>query len=283
MSKQHILFNSKANNGKGKAAAEAAAALLGGECSIEDITEIKDIREYLNNADPDDKIVLCGGDGTINHLANDLGGQAPGHTVLYYPAGTGNDFLRDVAGENSRELVTLDPYIVDLPTVEVKGRRRLFLNNVGFGIDGYACEVGDEHRAKSDKPVNYTSIVIKGLLFHFKPANAEVTVDGKKYTFKKVWLAPSMNGRCYGGGMMIAPAQDRLAEDRALSLVVVHDSGKLKILSIFPSIFKGEHVSHTDIVTIIKGHDITVKFDRPCALQIDGETVKGVTEYHVTR
>ena len=34
-----------------------------------------------------------------------------------------------------------------------------------------------------------------------------------------------------------------------------------------------------DCVTVIEGKDITVKFDRPTPLQVDGETVLGVTEY----
>ena len=50
---------------------------------------------------------------------------------------------------------------------------------------------------------------------------------------------------------------------------------------IFPSIFKGEHVKHTKQVEVLRGHEITVEFDRPTALQIDGETVLGVTSYTV--
>ena len=46
--------------------------------------------------------------------------------------------------------------------------KRRFINGIGFGIDGYCCEVGDQLKAKSDKPVNYASIAIKGLLFHYK-------------------------------------------------------------------------------------------------------------------
>ena len=88
-----------------------------------------------------------------------------------------------------------------------------------------------------------------------------------------------MNGRYYGGGMNMAPTQDRLNEERKLSLVVMHGSGKLKTLMVFPSIFKGQHISHTEMIAIHEGHDITVKFDKPTALQIDGETVLGVTEY----
>ena len=29
----------------------------------------------------------------------------------------------------------------------------------------------------------------------------------------------------------------------------------------------------------MKADEVTVKFDKPCALQIDGETILGVTEY----
>ena len=134
---------------------------------------------------------------------------------------------------------------------------------------------------KSDKPINYAGIAIKGLLFHYKPTHAKVTVDGVTSEFDRVWLAPSMNGRLYGGGMNIAPEQDRLAKPKTLSLVVLHGSGKLKTLVVFPSIFKGEHVKHTEMVSIMTGKEITLEFDRPVALQIDGETVLDVTRYTV--
>ena len=80
---------------------------------------------------------------------------------------------------------------------------------------------------------------------------------------------------------MTAPAQVRNNPDGTLSVVVMHGSRKLKTLMVFPSIFKGEHVSHTEMVDVITGKDITVRFDRPTVLQIDGETIKNVTEYSV--
>ena len=91
-----------------------------------------------------------------------------------------------------------------------------------------------------------------------------------------------MNGRFYGGGMMVTPMQDRLCEDKTLSVCVLHHSGKIKTLAIFPSIFKGEHIKSKKHSTVFTGKHITVKFDRPVALQIDGETVLNVTEYSVT-
>ena len=90
-----------------------------------------------------------------------------------------------------------------------------------------------------------------------------------------------MNGRFYGGGMMVTPDQHRGNAEGKVSVCVMHGSGKIKTLAVFPSIFKGGHVKHTEMVEILTGHDIEVRFDRPCALQIDGETIRNVTSYSV--
>ena len=50
---------------------------------------------------------------------------------------------------------------------------------------------------------------------------------------------------------------------------------------IFPSIGKGQHLKYTKAVDIREGNEITVRFDVPCALQIDGETYLNVSEYKV--
>ena len=50
---------------------------------------------------------------------------------------------------------------------------------------------------------------------------------------------------------------------------------------VFPSIFKGEHIKKTKMVKVYEGHEITVVFNKPTALQIDGETVKNVLTYTV--
>ena len=89
-----------------------------------------------------------------------------------------------------------------------------------------------------------------------------------------------MHGRYYGGGMDVTPGQDRL-EKTTETCGVMYGSGKLKTLMVFPSIFKGEHVKHTEMFTQLEGDRISVKFDVPTAVQIDGETILGVTEYSV--
>lgn len=273
----YVLYNSLSNNKAGK---EAIAPLLeklkDEKVETIDITTIFNYASFFESKQTDDKFIICGGDGTINRFVNNTK-DIEKHNIYYYAAGSGNDFLTDI-GIDKNSIVPLDDYIKNLPTVTVNGKEYLFVNGVGYGIDGYCCEVADEIKKTSDKPINYSSIAIKGLLGKFKTRNAKVTVDGVTKEYSNVWLAPAMNGRYYGGGMNIAPDQNRI-KNETLSVVVLHAKSKLKTLMVFPSIFKGEHVKHPEMVEILTGKEIKVEFDKPTALQIDGETVLGVTEY----
>ena len=279
---QYVLFNPQAGNGSGAQQARALDARFPEETfSYTDMTTISDYAAWLGTLPVDASLIIAGGDGTLNRFLNDTNGMALPEQLYYFATGSGNDFLHDLGLEKGADPVPVAQYLRDLPTVTVNGKHWRFLNGIGYGIDGYCCQVGDALRGKSDKPVNYTAIAIRGLLFHFHPANAEVTVDGKTKRYRRVWLAPTMNGRFYGGGMMVTPDQHRGNAEGKVSVCVMHGSGKIKTLAVFPSIFKGGHVKHTEMVEILTGHDIEVRFDRPCALQIDGETIRNVTSYSV--
>ena len=280
MGNTYLLYNPLSGNGRGEETAKALQSRMGKAVQWTDLTKIEDLAGFFAGMEPEDEFILVGGDGTLNRLVNTVEEEALPDNLYFYPAGSGNDFWKDVKTDKD-EPIALKPYLAHLPHVVVNGKSYRFLNGVGYGIDGYCCEVGDRMRATSDKPVNYTSIAIKGLLFDFHPCGATVNMDGKELRYKKVWLAPTMHGRFYGGGMMCAPAQDRLNPEGTVSLVVMHDSGKLHTLTVFPSIFKGEHVNHREMVDVLTGHRISVHFDRPCALQVDGETILNVMEYHV--
>ena len=49
--------------------------------------------------------------------------------------------------------VEISSYIKKLPICEINGKRYRFINGVGFGIDGYCCEMGDEFKKKSKRKV----------------------------------------------------------------------------------------------------------------------------------
>ena len=277
----YVLYNPMADNGRGEETANKLKAMYpGDELFFRNVTEMGNLPAFLDALGGEDRVILCGGDGTLNHFVNDLDGYVPQNKILLYGAGTGNDFMNDRGLPNDAAPFAINEYLVDLPTVTVNGMTRRFINGIGYGIDGYCCEVGDALRETSDKPINYTSIAIKGLLFHFKPCDATVTVDGKTETFRRVWLASTMFGKCYGGNMRPTPDQDRSKTDQ-VSVIVYHNCGKIKALMAFPDFSAGKQAKHEKIMKIIPGKEVTVSFSRPCALQIDGETVKNVSTYTV--
>ena len=277
----YVLYNSfsGAHYGEDKLEEKMKDFFPGEKLSFSDTISIDDKRSYVSNLTADDKLVIVGGDGTLNHFVNAVDDKDYDFPIYCYAGGTGNDFINDVTGVNSDGLVMINDYIKELPIVEVNGKSYKFINGIGYGIDGYCCEEGDKYRERTGKAPNYTKIALKGLLYDFKTVNAKITVDGVTKEYKNAWMAPTMNGRYFGGGMMITPSQDRLNTNKDLSIVAVHTKSRLKLLTIFPKIFKGNHVSHTDVIESFVGKDVKVEFDRPVALQIDGETVLGVTTY----
>ncbi len=275
-----VLYNPLANNGRAeRQARELKNILTDGEVRFVDISELGSFYDFFVSCDDDCIVVLTGGDGTLHNFVNETRGLRIKQKIFFYGAGSGNDFLHDIGKEQGAEPFELAEYISDLPFVRVNGKDRLFINSVSIGIDGTVCAVGNRKRKKTNKPINYTAIALKCLMFDYKPRKATVTVDGVTKEYKGVWLAPAAQGRYFGGGMKIAPDQDRLSEDGTLTLAVAHDLSRARILSIFPEIFKGTHVRHTKYIEMIKGHEITVKFDSPCDMQIDGETILDVSEY----
>ena len=275
MAKGYVIYNPLAGNGNAEEEAKLLQMVLDEDMEYYDMTRITNYAAFLSGMEKDDYLVIVGGDGTLNRFVNDTNGIDISQEIFYFPSGSGNDFARDI-GTNGNPVV-ITQHLKNLPSVEVNGKRYRFINGVGFGIDGYCCQVGDELKKTPGKKVDYTAIAIKGLLFHFAARNTKVTVDGKEYAYEKVWIAPTMHGHYYGGGMIPTPEQDR--SSGALSLMLFHSAGRFRTLCVFPSIFKGTHVKHKNMVAVHTGHEITVEFDRPTPLQIDGETILDVTQY----
>lgn len=249
------------------------------ELSLVDGTTIENGEEFLDKFNEGDDLVLVGGDGTLNHMVNLADFDKRNIKVYLYKAGNGNDFLRDV-NELSEDFIEITKYIRNLPTVTINGETTKFLNGVGFGVDGMVCVESDKMKANGKKNINYTTLAIKLLLFKFKRVNAKVVVDGKEFNFKNVFIGSAMNGKYYGGGMKEAPSQDRNSD--TVSVVIWHDLNRLNALMNFPKIFTGEHIKSKHC-TIIHGKDVTMTYDKPTDLQIDGESLHAITTYHVVK
>ncbi len=236
-----------------------------------------DVRDFLDALMPEDKLYLCGGDGTLHHFVNNVRGFEFSCPVYVIRSGTGNDFLNDIGQTAPNALIDVREYISSLPEVEVDGEKRLFINGIGMGIDGAVCDGVEKYKAKTGKKANYTAIALKLLAYKYKRPSASVTVDGVTHNFTDVWMASAMHGRFFGGGMNISPTQDR--RSGKLSVMVMHGGSRPKVLTIFPGVFKGTHIKHKEIVEIFECDEVTVKFDIPIAFQADGEVKSDMITY----
>lgn len=278
--KNYIFFNPLSGNGSCENKMEALEAY--GERVYIDLTKETDFKNRLLSLESDDKIIICGGDGTLNRFINSLQGMDIKNDILYFATGSGNDFLNDLRVKPDIQPIKINDYIASLPILTVDNKEYRFINGIGFGLDGYACAECNRLRTDKNKSVSYVSVAAKGILHAYSPVNARVTVDGREYRYDRVWMASCMKGRYFGGGVKIAPDQNRLSGEGEITSIIVHSLSRFRILTIFPSIFKGTHVRYTKYIAIKKGQTVTVEFDRPVALQIDGETVSKVTSYSVT-
>lgn len=278
-----ILFNPQAGNKSAKQEVyKLDDVLANNDLNYVEMTPDFDYKSFMNKVAADERVVLCGGDGTINRFINEVDESDLKKPVFYFPLGSGNDFNRDIHGKPDTILININNYIQNLPVVTINGKSQKFINGIGYGIDGWCCEMGDKIRAKdSTKPINYTAIAIKGALFQYKKTNATVVVDGKEYHYKDVFLASTMKGRFYGGGMMAAPDQDRNDPEHKVSVLVFRGKIRLQVLLVFSKIFTGEHLKNKKMCILHTGKDVKVSFDSPRAVQVDGETVLGVSEYTV--
>lgn len=276
-----ILYNPTAGNGTGEAQTNKLNSILQGDhLFFYNVLNIQDYPALFSGFGKDDRILVSGGDGTLNHFVNDTINMDIQQEVYFFPCGSGNDFVRDLDLLDANEPILVTPYLKNLPEVTAGGKKKRFINGIGYGLDGYTCEMIDKKRETS-KHLNYKLIALKGLLWAFKPKRATIIVDGKKFTYEKTWLVPTMQGRYFGGGVMPTPDQNRQNEEHTVSVAIMEGVSPIKAVTIFPSMSKGTHVKHTECIHIFKGHEVEVVFDEPCAMQIDGEVVLGVNGYTV--
>ena len=276
----YILYNPKAHNGTN----DLNIVYKGDTQNKPSIKKINiidlDVKAFASELNDSDRVLIRGGDGTLHHFANRAKGVDFPCKLFMIRSGTGNDFLNDIGQMIADEPVDIREYLRDLPTVTFGGKSRVFINGVGLGVDGEVCQGVEIYRTKNpNKKANYTAIAIQELGFKYQRPSAKITVDGVTRVYDKVWAVSTMKGRYYGGGLKIAPGQNR--NSGKVSVVIMHGGSRVKTLSVFARIKDGGHVKHTDMVEVLMGNKVKVEFSRPYALQVDGEVFTGISKYSV--
>ena len=67
-----VLYNPLSGKSNGRERAEKIRGYYPEETVFCDVTVAEDINELITNSGDDDRIIICGGDGTLNHFVNSI-------------------------------------------------------------------------------------------------------------------------------------------------------------------------------------------------------------------
>lgn len=175
-----------------------------------------------------ERIIVGGGDGTINAVVNALvadGREPPGAALGILPLGTANDFAHG-CGLPVKDLSRcLEIACSSRPTSIDVGRAdsRFFLN-VTSG--GYGAEITATTPGKLKKTLGGAAYTLMGLIkaFDLQPYEGRLLVPGEEPVEGSMLLMAVGNNRLAGGGFEVAP-EARL-DDGLLDLAIVrHEPG----------------------------------------------------------
>ena len=244
-------------------------------------------REISELSEEDIRIVVVGGDGTINEVLNGITDFARVKLGLI-PTGSGNDFTRGLKLPRHNPKKAVDILLnskgdkkIDLgkSTVLSTGDSRIFGISSGFGLDAIVGTGINE--AKIKKILNwvhlgklsYAFLTIQ-TLFTMKTYSASLKFDDEAPLFfnKLIFLA-AMNFKAEGGGVPMAPKAR--GDDGELSICMAAGVPKILTFFKFPLLCLGLH-GHSKGFCLRNCRTLVLESDSKSILHTDGEFVGNV-------
>jgi diacylglycerol kinase (ATP) len=243
-------------------------------------------------------IIACGGDGTINEVANGILESGKPAEMGIMPSGTGGDLRRTLKiptshREASRELkrgrtLAIDVGRIRFQTFDDDLAERYFLNVSSFGLAASIIE-----RVKGSSSLDWlplggirgrASFALSTLqeVLDIGHSMVRISIDGgEEHSLNTVNFCVA-NARYFGGGMMIAPAAE--LTDGYFDVINIGDIGTAKVLLNAYTLYRGTHTRLTE-VGAAKARSLAA---RPAIsgdvvrLEVDGEIVgKLPAEYEI--
>jgi len=212
------------------------------------------------------RIIVCGGDGTINEAIHALVDSDVKLGVL--PLGTGNDFARTLGIKQDLDFacnVLRDEKVRKVDLVKVNGDK--YYGSVGgIGFDAEVASWANRYKRFAPGATIYL-LAILAKLFTYKFKKVAIAHDTGNHT-GEILMAAIGNTEWYGGGINITPTA--LIDDGVLDICVVQKINKLKLLLFFPSVLKGTHTRFSE-VKLYRTKKISISSETPLQLLGDGE------------
>ena len=209
-------------------------------------------------------VVACGGDGTVNEVINGIAGTETALGIA--PLGTANDFAANmgISKEINRVCAIIKQRLVKKIDLVRVNNDNFFGGTACLGFDAEVAAFASSRRLDP-----FLMHILGGILkfFSYKPRTLELRFDGQRY-FGDIFLVAFGNIKSYARGMLITPRA--VPDDSLLDICVVRSMPKQKVLSIFPSVYKGTHVNNSK-VTQYRAGAVHVQSLGPMDLYADGD------------
>lgn len=231
----------------------------------------KHAQEIAARFDRNHRLYCIGGDGTAHEVIN---GVQDGVQVGFIPAGSGNDFLRNLIPKVNvdsiiTDIIEGDSILIDI--IQFNDKKQLNCANIGLDTDVNQM-VNDSTLTLFPRKFLYMLYALKALILK-KSTTITIECDGviKEH---EILLATFMNGQYYGGGFRAAPLAN--LQDGMFDVTLVQNISRLRILRLLPIYFKGRHLG-IDVITNYQTSCIKVSSPTEVLMGCDGETeiIKG--------
>ncbi len=231
-------------------------------------------------------IVACGGDGTINEVANGIILSGKDAELGVLPMGTGGDFRRTLgmpstirrSAEELKKGVTkrIDVGKVTFVNHDNQTEERFFLNISSVGLSASIIE-----RVKNTGNLSWLAFnslrgkasfaysTLKEVL-NLNTKTVRVRFDDESVKSLQTIVFCVANARYFGGGMKIAP--DAVIDDGLFNVVNIGEIGTSKIMLNVKKLYAGTHYS-LDEVKHTTAHRIEISAfnNEEIHLETDGE------------
>lgn len=199
----------------------------------------------------DERVVVfaCGGDGTIQEIANGLVGHE--NAVLgVVPIGSGNDFVRMLVDRDESTEKYLDlhkqiegtPVKIDLLKMtyikDNEEQSTYIVNGLNIGFDGYTAILAHDIKTIPGLggELSYVAALVANLVKK-KGETLRITADGEELHEGNLLLTTIANGGFCGGGFNSCPRAD-LSDGKA-ELLVVKNISRRSFVKLAPKYKKG--------------------------------------------
>ena len=210
-----------------------------------------------------DTVVVVGGDGTMNEVADGLAGSAT--RLAFVPHGTGNVFAREFSLPESVE-GCLD-LLSNGKTIAVRMAKANDRRFVLLGSAGFDAEVVERMNSRQKNLLGIAAYVLCGArhLLRSQPTLWLEFPGRERIEAQAVIVA---RGKKYGGNVTIAPGGD-IAGD-TLQVIALLRKGRLSIAKFALDALRGKHTVSRHVL-IRESPSLFVRCAIPSACQVDGE------------